>query len=255
MPSSATPAASPAWAVIVPVKPLVEAKSRLADAVGRGPRAQLALAFAQDAVSAAARCPLVSEVAVVTADPLAARELTALGARVLAEPGRTPPPRGAAAPPTVRDDGLESRLNAALAHAAAALRAERPGQAVAALSADLPALRPDELARVLAAAARHPRAFLPDADGLGTTVLTAGPGTALAPAFGGASGVRHAASGAVELVVPEVESVRRDVDTAADLRAAFQLGVGTFTARRHAALLPKARERSGLSESPSRRGS
>jgi 2-phospho-L-lactate guanylyltransferase len=108
---------------------------------------------------------------------------------------------------------------------------------VAALNADLPALRPAELARVLDAAAQFPRAFLPDAAEIGTTLLAAGPGRELRPAFGVDSRARHRASGAVELGLAGVDSVRQDVDTGADLRTALALGVGPRTAAMAARLL------------------
>ena len=72
---------------------------------------------------------------------------------------------------------------------------------MAALNADLPALRPLELARVLEAAAEFPRAFLPDAAAIGTTLLAASPDRELLPAFGTDSRARHRASGAVELLL------------------------------------------------------
>ncbi|MEW2454891.1 2-phospho-L-lactate guanylyltransferase [Streptomyces albus] len=201
-----------AWTLVVPLKPLERAKSRLAGAAPGTPRARLALAFAQDTVSAALACPAVRDVVVVTDDPLAGTELSALGARTV-------------------PDTPAAGLNAALAHGAATARALRPRTALAAMNADLPALRPAELTRVLNAAAEFPRAFLPDAAERGTTVLTALPPTALSPAFGGPSRARHRASGAVELSLSGVTSVRQDVDTPADLRAARELGVGGFTAR------------------------
>jgi 2-phospho-L-lactate guanylyltransferase len=108
---------------------------------------------------------------------------------------------------------------------------------VAALNADLPALRPLELARVLDAAAEFPRSFLPDAAAIGTTLLAAAPGRELLPAFGTASRARHRASGAVELGLDAVNSVRQDVDTGDDLRAALALGVGPRTAAAAARLL------------------
>ena len=197
------------WALVVPLKPLRAAKSRLADAVGAADRRALALAFAEDTVAAALAASAVRDVAVVTNDPTAARRLAALGALVV---------------PDLPDAGL----NAALAHGAAAL----PGRAVAALNADLPALRPGELTRALTTAARHRRAFLPDAAGIGTTLLAARRGVPLAPAFGGPSRARHRATGAVELPTRGVLSVRTDVDTAADLRAALAPGVGPMTAAR-----------------------
>ncbi|MFF7188049.1 2-phospho-L-lactate guanylyltransferase [Streptomyces sp. NPDC008222] len=206
------------WTVVVPLKALARAKSRLSDTAADGLRPALALAFAQDTVAAVLSCAAVRDVAVVTDDPLAARELAALGARVVADE-----PAGG--------------LNAALAHGAAVVRGARSGAAVAALNADLPSLRPLELARVLDAAAEFPRAFLPDAAGIGTTLLAAGPGRELLPAFGTDSRARHRASGAVEIALDEVDSVRQDVDTGNDLRAALALGVGPRTAAAAARLL------------------
>ncbi|GHC84896.1 2-phospho-L-lactate guanylyltransferase [Streptomyces flavofungini] len=227
------------WTVVIPLKPLERAKSRLAPAAGDGLRPALALAFAQDTVAAAVACPAVRDVVVVTDDVRASRELAALGARVV---------------PDTPGDGL----NAALAHAAHQVRSWHPEAPVAALNADLPALRPRELARVLDAAAPFPRAFLADAAGIGTTLLTAAPGTELRPQFGGPSRARHRDSGAVELGsgqagaagvtgaagaagattdIGRAGSVRQDVDTGDDLRAALALGVGPHTAAAAAGLL------------------
>ncbi|MGW1277213.1 2-phospho-L-lactate guanylyltransferase [Streptomyces tsukubensis] len=198
------------WSLVIPLKPLAVAKSRLAGAVAAAVRPEVVLAFAQDTVAAALDCPAVRDVVVVTDDQVAGAELAALGARILSDP----PGAG---------------LNAALAHGAHSVRLRRPDAAVATLNADLPALRPGELARVLERAARFPRSFLPDAADIGTTLLTAAPGAGLRPAFGGASRRRHNASGAVELRLRDVDSVRRDVDTPDDLAAALRLGVGPHT--------------------------
>ncbi|OIJ89635.1 2-phospho-L-lactate guanylyltransferase [Streptomyces colonosanans] len=206
------------WTVVVPVKALARAKSRLSDTATDGLRPGLALAFAQDTVAAALSCTAVGDVAVVTDDPLAGRELAALGARIVPEE-------------------QAGGLNAALAHAAAVVRRLRPDGAVASLNADLPALRPWELTRVLDAAADFPRAFLPDTAGIGTTLLSATRGRELRPAFGVDSRVRHRASGAMELALDAVDSVRQDVDTGDDLRAALTLGVGPRTAAAAARLL------------------
>ncbi|WP_232831902.1 2-phospho-L-lactate guanylyltransferase [Nocardiopsis sp. FIRDI 009] len=197
------------WSLLVPVKHLDRAKSRLARAVGPL-RGDLALAVACDTVAAALACPAVASVFVVTDDDRARDALAALGAVVVGgEPG--------------------TGLNPALRHGAAVARRRLPGFGVCALSADLPALRPEELGRVLTAAAGQRRSFLPDAPGVGTTALASAPGAPFLPAFEGASRARHLASGARELVVPDVDSVRRDVDTPEDLRAAVRLGVGART--------------------------
>ncbi|MGW0413029.1 2-phospho-L-lactate guanylyltransferase [Streptomyces collinus] len=206
------------WTLVIPLKPLARAKSRLSDTAADGVRPGLALAFAQDTVVAALACRAVADVAVVTDDVLAGRELAVLGARIV--------------PDTPR-----SGLNAALRHGADAVREMHPEAAVAALNADLPALRPPELARVLDAAAEFPRAFLADAAALGTTLLAAAPGRDLSPAFGTGSRARHRVSGAAELALGGVDSVRQDVDTGEDLRAALALGVGRYTAAVSAGLL------------------
>ena len=202
----------PLWTLIVPLKPLARAKSRLAEATGVL-RPAFALAFAQDTVAAALRCPAVVRVLVVTDDPRAGARLAALGA----VPVRDRPAAG---------------LNAALAHGAETARTApygTDGGWVAALSADLPALRPEQLGLVLEAAAAHPRAFLADTQQVGTTLLTAAPGHRLSPRFEGGSRLRHAASGAHELTLDDVPSVRRDVDTPDDLRSALTLGLGPHT--------------------------
>ncbi len=208
---------SSGWSLVLPVKPLERAKSRLGEYAGQL-RAELALAFALDTVTAALNCPAVARVLVVSSDPLAGARLARLGALLVTdEPG--------------------GGLNPALAHGAAHARRLAPNAPLATLSADLPALRPEELARVLAAVRLPGRAFLADSPGIGTTLLACSPDRPLAPAFGGASRERHAAGGAVELTLPDVPSVRRDVDTGADLAQALALGVGPHTALVAAALV------------------
>ncbi|HEY5835300.1 2-phospho-L-lactate guanylyltransferase [Streptomyces sp.] len=199
------------FCLVVPLKPLAVAKSRLAPAAG-AVRPALALAFALDTVAAALACAEVADVTVVTDDPTTGARLAELGAYVVA-------------------DRPAAGLNAALRYGAERARDRIPSAPVAALGGDLPALRPAELALVLReAAAARGRAFLADAAGVGTTLLATPPRAPLAPAFGGASRARHLASGAREIVLPEVPSVRQDVDTGEDLRAALSLGVGPRTA-------------------------
>jgi 2-phospho-L-lactate guanylyltransferase len=206
-----------AWSVLVPVKVLGQAKSRLAGLAGPR-RRELALAFACDTVSAVLGCAEVARVIVITDDQVAAGALAGLGAAVLPDEPR---------------DGL----NPALRHGAAHAGSRWPGSGTAALSADLPALRPGEIGRALRAAAAWPSAFVADAAGDGTTLYAAAPGTAFRPAFGLASRARHAAGGAVELALDGIPGLRRDVDTPADLRGAAALGLGPRTAPLAAELL------------------
>jgi 2-phospho-L-lactate/phosphoenolpyruvate guanylyltransferase len=198
------------WSVLLPVKVLSVAKSRLAELAGRR-RGELALAVACDTVTAVLRTDQAARAVVITDDPLAAAVLAELGAQIIPDEPR---------------DGL----NAALRHGAAIAAQRWPASGTAALSADLPALRPLELSRALTAAAAWPNAFVADAAGDGTTLYTAAPGVAFRPAFGLASRARHAAGGAIELGLTDVPGLRRDVDTPADLRGAVELGLGSRTA-------------------------
>ncbi|MEU7797720.1 2-phospho-L-lactate guanylyltransferase [Micromonospora arborensis] len=199
----------PRWAVVVPVKHLAAAKSRLRGALPGVPHEELALALAADTLRAVLACPAVAEALVVTDDARVAAAARAAGARVL-------------------PDGPDAGLNAAFRHGAAGTIAGW----VAGLTADLPALRPIELAGALLAAQNgRPavRRFVSDAPGSGTTLLTAPPGVPLDPRFGVGSAVAHAASGALPLT-GDWPSLRRDVDTPADLTAAARLGLGPRTA-------------------------
>lgn len=198
------------WSVVIPVKVLAHAKSRLAALAGAS-RPELALAMAADTVAAALACGAAGTVIVVTDDAAAADELSGLGAIVL-------PDEPAA--------GLNPALEFGAAHAAA----RWPGRGTAALAADLPALRPAELGEALAAAGRRPEAFVADAAGTGTTLYTARPGAVFCPRFGPGSRDRHRRAGAVQLELPAVSGLRRDVDTPADLWQAEKIGLGLRTA-------------------------
>ena len=234
------------WTVLLPVKVLARAKSRLAVLAGER-RRELALALAADTVTAVLACPAVARVIVVTSDPVAGPLLAALGAVVVPdEPAGFDGPTRAGDPgdPGDRDDrGLQDLLNAALRHGAAVASRRWPGTGFAALTADLPALRPAELAAALAAAETATAnaadatnaanaagaAFVPDAAGVGTTLYAVPPGGDFLPLFGGASRARHAASGAAEIELDDMTGLRRDVDTPEDLQVALALGAGPRT--------------------------
>ncbi|MFR9729707.1 2-phospho-L-lactate guanylyltransferase [Saccharopolyspora sp. MS10] len=208
---------SPDVSLLVPIKPLHRAKSRLRDDRPAAEHADLVAAVAHDAVDAARNAPGVREVVVVTSDPRLAGSFAAEGVAVV-------------------PDGPAAGLNPALEHGERVLRGRGAGR-VGALQADLPALRPAELGAALARAGEQ-RAFVPDHLGTGTTLLLAAPGGALDPRFGPGSAAAHAASGARELAGAG-ESLRRDVDTAEDLRRAAALGLGARTAAWLAAEHPR----------------
>ncbi|SBT37445.1 2-phospho-L-lactate guanylyltransferase [Micromonospora narathiwatensis] len=199
----------PTWTVVVPVKRLRAAKSRLRGALPAVPHEELALALAADTVRAVRACPAVGEVLVVSDDARVVAEASAAGARPVPDPG--------------------AGLNAAFRRGAAVAG---PRVAVAGLTADLPALRPAELAAALRAVPAGPsgvRGFVADAPGSGTVLLAAPAGVPLDPRFGVGSAAAHAASGALPLR-GDWPTLRRDVDTAADLATAARLGAGPRTA-------------------------
>ena len=84
--------------------------------------------------------------------------------------------------------------------------------------------------------AERQRAFVADAQGTGTTLLTA-VGVPLDPRFGHGSADSHRSGGAVPLT-GHWPGLLRDVDTEADLRAAVALGAGPRTAALVGRLLP-----------------
>jgi 2-phospho-L-lactate/phosphoenolpyruvate guanylyltransferase len=213
--------------LVVPVKPLYRAKTRLRGAVDDGVgdpdvHAALALALAHDTVAAVRAARSIRRLLVISSDPVVTAELAAVGV-------------------DVAPDGTGG-LNGALRHGVELLRSRDPGTPVGALQADLPALRSEELDDAVAAfaavcAAGRDRAFCADAQGSGTTLLLAAAGVRLDPRFGARSAARHRVSGAVELT-GTWPGLRRDVDTGDDLCAAAALGLGPHT---RAVLAPTGR--------------
>ena len=188
------------FALLVPVKTLSLAKSRLESPAAR---ASLMRAFALDAIGAALASPVVATVYVVTDEPGF-------------EDGTTRLP----------DEG-DGDLNRALLQAERRVRLLDPTAGVAAMCADLPSLLTADLTAALAAGLGA-RWFVADAPGTGTTLLAAGPGVDLDPHFGVGSARRHEESGAIP-VSAEVPTLRADVDTDVDLERARVLGLGVHS--------------------------
>ena len=202
------------WRVLVPIKHGAPAKTRLRPATReQSHHADLVRAIqldTLDAVLALLADPLLGGLYIVSG-PAAGHPLTALPEQVeiLPDPG--------------------NGLNPALAAAAAELARRFPGDGVAAMVADLPALRPADLLDALCQATAAGRGFVRDLEGSGTTLLAAGPGWPLTPLFGPDSARRHLDSGARELQA--AAGLRCDVDSAADLHRCLQLGVGVRTSQ------------------------
>ncbi len=215
------------WSVIIPIKRLDVAKSRLILGAA-GQRRRLALAFAQDVMLVVVRVSSVRNLIVVTADDEVAEVAAAAGAHVVSE-GKLENQRDPDAAGEDAVDGFPA-LNVAIRLGGAYATKLSPANRIAVLAADLPTLRVAELEAGLRGAADHPRAFTSDAAGLGTNLLTAAVGTHLNPMFGANSAMRHRESGAVDLSANSGLGLRLDVDTAVQLNDAILRGVGPLTA-------------------------
>ncbi len=198
--------------VIIAVKRLAAAKTRLAPIVSTPTRASLVLAMLVDTMTAAAAVESVHSITVITPDDAAAAAAAELGAVTLADP--TP-------------QGHPDPLNNAIVVAERAVAGRTANIVV--LQGDLPALRTEELAAAITAARRHRRSFVADRHGSGTAALCAIE-AGLDPLLGADSAARHRRSGAVELT-GSWPGLRCDIDTPDDLAVARRLGVGAATAR------------------------
>jgi 2-phospho-L-lactate/phosphoenolpyruvate guanylyltransferase len=195
------------FVVLVPLKRWQDGKSRLVPPPGVE-RAALVRAFAMDTLEAVRGSAAVRHLYVVTAEP-------------------EPHLRGV----SLLEDRGGQDLNRALALAADEVVTSLGAVPVAVVCGDLPALRSEDLTTALTEAATSGRrCFVTDAAGTGTTLLAAPTGAELGPSFGRDSARLHAASGASPIGVA-VPSLRRDVDTAADLAASAALGLGRHTAK------------------------
>lgn len=196
--------------IVLAVKSLSDAKSRLTPLPACADRSDLVTAMLLDTLDAVAA--IDADAVVVSPDHDVHRLVTDAGAVALDEPDPI-----AGAPP----------LNAALTRGAAAVGP------TAYLQADLPALRADSLAEALDDAAHaladRSAAFVADRSGHGTVLLVAAAG--FTPRFGAQSAQRHRDSGAVELDPGHRRwpDLRTDVDTPADLAVAADLGLGPRT--------------------------
>jgi 2-phospho-L-lactate guanylyltransferase len=213
---SGTRAGEPDVGLIIAVKRLTAAKTRLAPVFSARTRENVVLAMLVDTLTAATRAGSLRSITVITPDEAAAAAASGLGAGVLADP--TPA-------------GHSDPLNNAIAAAGRAIAESATNFVV--LQGDLPALQTQELSEAIAAARHHRRSFVADRLGTGTSALFAF-GTTLDPHFGPDSSARHRRSGAIELT-GAWPGLRCDVDTPADLAVARRLGIGAATARAIAA--------------------
>jgi len=199
---------------VVPVKAFAAAKQRLAEFLSPSQRQALALAMLEDVLAALAACDLAS-VIVVTADPAAACLAGAFGARVWR-------------------DGAEDGHTGAVA--AAAARLARQGAGMLTVPADIPLVRPEDIAALLAAG---PFAIAPSRDERGSNAVLVTPADRVPLRFGEDSFRPHLAAARARGLEPRILHRPRlalDLDRPADVAAFLEIPSRTRTR----ALLAKA---------------
>ena len=230
--SQMSPSVGP-WTVIVPMKAPTQAKSRLRATVrGQVPAPDataLATAFLRDVIDASSSAMRVGRVLVISPDPIVEMVVAESDCRFLQED-----------PPTA--ESAISCINRAIVQAVAHVRSGHPTTSVVVLTGDLAALTSDSLdAALKLSESFNGPCFVADQHGTGTTALML-PGEAwTVPAFGIDSAAAHVAAGVTDISGQVGLDLRSDVDTAVDLDAAIELGVGAHTSR----LLSEAPQASG----------
>lgn len=193
------------WHVIIPVKRLAAAKSRIP--LSAGLRADLVLAMLDDVIACARQASGVRAVHVVSADAVVGERARYCGAAV------------------IEGDEVHG-LNGDLIAAISAVRGVHREAAIAIVVADLPCLASRDLEHLLAQAPASGPAFVAGVDG-GTTMLLAQDGGELAPRFGSRSAWNHAQN--AEPLVDVPVSARIDIDSLDALQSAVEQGVGPKT--------------------------
>lgn len=201
-------------AVVIAVRDVSSAKSRLSEQLDPGARQSLVIAMLDDLL-AALRGTHDGPILVVSPDAAYAPVAANHDAFMVADPG----------------DGLNAAFRAALDEA------RRQGaRAALLLPGDLPHATAGDLARVLEAASEPGVSLVPANDG-GTIALGLHPLDVIAPQFGERSAERHRTA-AAEADAPLAElsppSMRSDIDTLADLdRVSSHLGEATTALLEH----------------------
>jgi 2-phospho-L-lactate guanylyltransferase len=203
---------------ILPVKPFLRAKQRLAETLSAGDRQALVMAMFSDVLVALGRCRALDGVLVVTDDRRAEQLAAGYGA-------------------TVGPDGTTSHSEAA--RRGLEMVAADGVEGVLLVPGDCPLLDPGELGELVrhlselgaTADGRGAALIVPDRHGSGTNALALTLPASFQPEFGPGSRERHVAAAAGAGALYEetnVPSLALDVDTPQDLEA-----LGAELARRH----------------------
>lgn len=189
---------------LVPLKDLVQAKTRLAGLLSSSERRALAQAMAEDVLAVLSAHPMISRVTLVSDDPGASLLAARYGADCWSE----------------QSLGCQG-LNAVVARASECLLAERP-EPLLVLHGDLPLLRAEDISAVIEALqALGGLVIAPDCQGTGTNLLAFDCGSRPRFCFGVDSCARHLAAAreaGLPVKVLHRQGTATDVDEAQDLR-------------------------------------
>ena len=186
--------------IVVPVKRLSHAKTRLRDVLTGAERALLAQTMLRDVLGVLRRVRGLAGALVVTDDPDVTHIAAALECEVVPEGG-------------------EAGLNAAVMRGVARLERERQSGVVV-LPGDVPLVTQDEIERVLLALHEWPLVLVPAKRDGGTNLIASRRPGLLVPQFGEASFQRHlsdARARRIEARVLNVPGIGSDVDNPCDL--------------------------------------
>lgn len=188
------------WA-IVPVKPLRQAKSRLAGVLSKEDRLELSQRMLTHTLEILGEIPSIERTLVVSRDSRALALARKLGARTVTERG-------------------SPQLNRALVRATLVARRYNVS-AVLVLPADLPLLTREDIESLIARGSDPPVVVIaPDRRRSGTNALLSSPPSLIEYAFGPQSFPRHlehARAAGVRLEICELPSLALDVDMPEDL--------------------------------------
>lgn len=200
------------WAVL-PAKDLVDAKSRLADALSPAERRLLFRTMYEDVLTALSGAATLAGVAVVTRDPEAGAVAESYGARLIPEP---------------QNQGQ----TAAIERAAAALKADG-AKGMITIPGDTPLVTAAEIGTVLAAHTATPgMTIVPAHDRRGSNCIAVSPPGLIPFSFGNDSFQPHLAAArkiGIEPRVIDLPGIGLDIDTPDDLWMLIERGGETHT--------------------------
>jgi 2-phospho-L-lactate guanylyltransferase len=181
------------WTALIPLKGGAKRKSRLAPCLSPAERAALSDRMVRHVCAVLGEVPSIGRTLLLSPQPIAD------------------------IPGWHCDKG--TGLNDALNDALGAL-----GLPLLVLHADLPLLRPEDVAALLNAAEAQGIAIAPDRHGGGTNAIAIADAAAFRFAFGNASFLRHVKEAGARAAVLTLAGLSLDVDTPDDLHAAIALG-------------------------------